>query len=506
MRLPKSRVAKATLLLRHANLIGTVSGHTFRGNRLLGPLRRWRQPAATLDASHQESENLASTSDDDIPSQEEYIAHCQQFYSIPGLIDISAGPGGLPFITLRHPNGAHAQICLHGGTITSWQGTEGKENLHLRDGNAFDGVQPIAGGIGIAWPQIGPGGLPLHGLLRTMHWSLVESSAYEGSDDPAPTISLYVDSSSEGTDDWPYSFEAVYSISLRAAQPPGLHPREQAEEAERQLELLSDENRRELKRKRVEAERAAAAALAAENADSDDDANIKTSTTRRTSSSSAAVSSSGTDVAEPARSVSPPSILQCSLQIHNSSSEEFKFTSGLLTHLASEDVRENKKFVKVLGLGGKYVLDYAADPMRPSLFVEQDDFLFFDADSGKNVDKLYVDCDDEGHVLFCPGTQSYVEIEHPLGFTDLEVLHPAAAAPDVARRSVCLASARKAKPITLPPGGTWSGEMKLSSYNRYWDLPPFEKEDPTTVPVPKREDALPPRRMHDEEEFGYVDG
>jgi len=344
-----------------------------------------------------------------------------------------------------------------------------------------------------------------------MHWTLVESSAYEGSDDPAPTISLYVDSSSEGTDDWPYSFEAVYSISLRAVPPPGLHPREEAEEAERQLELLSDENRMELKRKRVEAERAAAAALAAERADSesDDDVNIKKTSTKRTSSSAAirtSSSSSGNDDEEPIRKVSPPSILQCSLQIHNSSSEEFKFTSGLLTHLASEDVRENKNFVKVLGLGGKYVLDYATDPMRPSLFVEQNDFVFFDADSGKNVDKLYVDCDDEGHVLFCPGTQSYVEIEHPLGFTDLEVLHPAAAAPDVARRSVCLASARKAKPIKLQPGGTWSGEMKLTSYNKYWDLPPFEKEDPTTVPVPKREDALPPRKMHDEEEFGYVDG
>jgi hypothetical protein len=58
----------------------------------------------------------------------------------------------------------------------------------------------------------------------------------------------------------------------------------------------------------------------------------------------------------------------------------------------------------------------------------------------------------------------------------------------------------------LQPNGHWSGEIKLTSYNRYWDLPPFEKEDPTTVPVPKREDALPPRRMHDEEEFGYVDG
>ena len=209
---------------------------------------------------------------------------------------------------------------------------------------------------------------------------------------------------------------------------------------------------------------------------------------------------------EPEAPASPPSVLRCTLQIHNNGAEEFKFTAGLLSHFATEDIRTAKKFVKLLGLGGKYALDYAADPMRPQLFIEQGDFVFFDPDSGKNVDKLYVDCDDAGHVLFCPGTQTHIEICHTQGFTDLEVLHPAAAAPDVARRCVCVGSARKARPVTLAPGDTWSGEMQLTLHTTYWDLPPFERADPTTIPVPKKEDALPPKKPGTMgEEFAYID-
>ena len=199
----------------------------------------------------------------------------------------------------------------------------------------------------------------------------------------------------------------------------------------------------------------------------------------------------------------PPSVLRCTLHINNCGDSDMKFTAGLLTHLAAQDIRENKKFVKVLGLGGKYVLNYAADPMRPLLRVQEDDFVFFDPDSGKNVDDLYVDFDNQGHVLYCPGSQAHVEITHPQGFKDLEVLHPAAAAPDVARRCVCLGSVKKATPVNLKPGESWSGAMVLTSHNEYWELPPFEKSDPSTVPVPRPEQALPPKQVS-RDEYGSV--
>lgn len=307
-----------------------------------------------------------------------------------------------------------------------------------------------------------------------MHWSVVETTAWEGAEDPCPTVSFFVDSSAEGAEQWPHSFEAVFSVSLHAPLPEK-HPSADLKALERALEDLSDDGKLvgTVRDKEEEEEQEAEA------------------------------------VAAPVRKgpeVAPPSVLRCTLQIHNSGTDEFKFTAGLLTHLAAEDIRENKKFVKVLGLGGKYALDYAADPMRPQLFIEKGDFVFFDPDSGKNMDKLYVDCDHEGHVMYCPGTQTHVEITHPRGFTDLEVLHPAAAAPDVARRCVCLGSARKARPVTLAPGAEWCGESVLTAHNKYWELPPFEKADPTTIPVPKREEALPPRRQGlTSEEFAFMD-
>ena len=432
-------------------------------------------------------------------SQEQYIAHCQENYSIPGLVDINAGPKGLPFVTLRHPNGARADICLHGGAVTSWRGSDGTEALHLRENNKFDGIDPVAGGINLAWPQIGPGGLPLHGLLRTLHWSVVETTAWEESEDPVPSVSMYVEGAGVGADGWSHPFEAIYTVAMEAPPPVQPHPRERAEAFERVLDNLSEEGRVEAAR---EVEREAAAKLVEEE---------------EAAAAAAAVAAGGRQggspppplpeiLREPEAPASPPSVLRCTLQIHNNGAEEFKFTAGLLSHFATEDIRTAKKFVKLLGLGGKYALDYAADPMRPQLFIEQGDFVFFDPDSGKNVDKLYVDCDDAGHVLFCPGTQTHIEICHTQGFTDLEVLHPAAAAPDVARRCVCVGSARKARPVTLAPGDTWSGEMQLTLHTTYWDLPPFERADPTTIPVPKKEDALPPKKPGTMgEEFAYID-
>jgi glucose-6-phosphate 1-epimerase len=73
----------------------------------------------------------------------EYLQHCQQHYGKQGLIEFSAGAGGLPKATLQHPGGARAELYLHGAAVTSWQHSDGREMLHVREGNAFDGQEPI---------------------------------------------------------------------------------------------------------------------------------------------------------------------------------------------------------------------------------------------------------------------------------------------------------------------------------------------------------------------------
>lgn len=52
-------------------------------------------------------------------------------------------------------------------------------------------------------------------------------------------------------------------------------------------------------------------------------------------------------------------------------------------------------------------------------------------------------------------------------------------------------------PPLLPPqpGEIWIGEMIVTAHDRYWDLPAWELDDPTGVPIPRElADALLPRR------------
>ena len=76
-------------------------------------------------------------------ANEEYVAHCQSTYGRPGLIDFSTGAGGLPKAVLQHPGGARCELYLHGGAVTSWRHADGREMLHLREGNSFNGRDPI---------------------------------------------------------------------------------------------------------------------------------------------------------------------------------------------------------------------------------------------------------------------------------------------------------------------------------------------------------------------------
>lgn len=370
-----------------------------------------------------------------------YIEHCRSSFGIKGLVDFSEGPGGLPFVTLQHPSGAAAQICLHGAVVTSWKREDESEILYLNPSNKWDGIDPIGGGLAIAWPQLGAGEFSFNGFMRHMHWSVIASDAFYGMEDPRPSISLHTESKdAEVAEAWPYDFEAIYTISLEQPDPVQLHPRDMAQ--------LDDQILR------------------------DEELILPM---------------------PPMPEKGHPSILRCSLEIFNKGNESMEFTTGMMTHFVTEDIRENRKTVKILGLAGKYVLDYSEDAMRPKLVIQQDDFVFFDPDSGRDVDKVFVDCDGEGQILFCPGTRHYFDIHHTKGFTDVQLLHAAGAFPEIARHSVCLVSAKKAVPVRLKPGGVWKGETEIRAYNDYWPIPEFEEQDPSTIPVPPKEEALPPK-------------
>ena len=58
-------------------------------------------------------------------------------------------------------------------------------------------------------------------------------------------------------------------------------------------------------------------------------------------------------------------------------SEPFTFTAALQTHFAVHNLATHARHVRVLGLGGKWIFDYAPDPMHPRLDMEKEDYVTF---------------------------------------------------------------------------------------------------------------------------------
>lgn len=53
------------------------------------------------------------------------------------------------------------------------------------------------------------------------------------------------------------------------------------------------------------------------------------------------------------------------------------FTTGMCSHMATEDLINKANFVKILGLGGKNFLNFARNPIQPTLGIEEEDYVTF---------------------------------------------------------------------------------------------------------------------------------
>ncbi len=57
--------------------------------------------------------------------------------------------------------------------------------------------------------------------------------------------------------------------------------------------------------------------------------------------------------------------------------EPFTFTTGMQSHLACRDLYTHHAFARMLGLGGKYYIDYVPNARKPKLELEKDDYVNF---------------------------------------------------------------------------------------------------------------------------------
>lgn len=113
--------------------------------------------------------------------------------------------GALETLTLKNSAGDSATIYPFGACVTSYV-KNGVDTLMVRPDAKMDGSKPISGGIPHCFPQFGPGAIQQHGFARNLDWDVVESSDAK--------VVLRLTESEYTLSMWPYSFEALYTVTL----------------------------------------------------------------------------------------------------------------------------------------------------------------------------------------------------------------------------------------------------------------------------------------------------
>ena len=142
------------------------------------------------------------------------LSELQQRFSIPNLVNINAGKGGLTRILVTTPLAA-AEVYLHGAHVTHFQPAGQKPVLWISAESLFQTDKAIRGGVPICFPWFGPkAGDPsaqAHGFARTREWQ-IESVTSQPDGSVELTLSLAADA--QTLQRWPFEFEAIYQIRI----------------------------------------------------------------------------------------------------------------------------------------------------------------------------------------------------------------------------------------------------------------------------------------------------
>ena len=123
--------------------------------------------------------------------------------------------GDLETVVLRHASGSTAEIAIQGAHVTSWKRATGDEMLFVSANSALTAGEPIRGGIPVVFPQFAAlGPLPMHGLVRTTPWEVVDV----GRDPTGAVFALLRTRDTDATRAaWPHAFRATLRVTLDEA-------------------------------------------------------------------------------------------------------------------------------------------------------------------------------------------------------------------------------------------------------------------------------------------------
>jgi glucose-6-phosphate 1-epimerase len=123
----------------------------------------------------------------------------------------TSGINDLPKVILSSPDGARAEVYVHGAHVTSWIPAGDDERLYLSGASEFRDGAAIRGGVPVVFPQFSTWGpLPKHGFARNQAWELI--SVNEGS------ARFQLRDSEASRSIWPHAFLVEFMVTVRERQ------------------------------------------------------------------------------------------------------------------------------------------------------------------------------------------------------------------------------------------------------------------------------------------------
>jgi glucose-6-phosphate 1-epimerase len=113
----------------------------------------------------------------------------------------------LPKVFLSAPDGAHAELTMHGAHVLSWIPLQGGEHVFLSSKSESRPGIAIRGGVPVIFPQFaGRGTLPKHGFARTLPWELLSN------EDGVAELKLQDSPATRAL--WQHSFRLEYRVEV----------------------------------------------------------------------------------------------------------------------------------------------------------------------------------------------------------------------------------------------------------------------------------------------------
>jgi D-hexose-6-phosphate mutarotase len=142
------------------------------------------------------------------------ITDLERRFSIPGVVKIEPGAGGLTRVAITGAD-TEAEVYLQGAHVTRCCPRGGRDVLFTSAKSLFQPGKAIRGGVPLIFPwfgaKAGDAAAPMHGFARATEWSMTSATqAHDGS----VSVVLELAASDATRKAWPHEFALRYTVKV----------------------------------------------------------------------------------------------------------------------------------------------------------------------------------------------------------------------------------------------------------------------------------------------------